>query len=51
MPMGRNLAPEVLQSKLMQALEGLPGVYVIADDILITGETGTHISALTWRKL
>lgn len=35
MPMGISLAPEVFQRK---ALEGLQGIYVIADDILITGE-------------
>ncbi|KAK7901627.1 hypothetical protein WMY93_018396 [Mugilogobius chulae] len=41
MPMGISPAPEVFQRKLMQALEGLPGVYVIADDVLITGEGDT----------
>lgn len=45
MPMGISPAPEVFQRKLMQALEGLPGVYVIADDILITGEGDTQEKA------
>lgn len=38
MPMGISPAPEVFQRKLMQALEGLPQVYIIADDVLIMGE-------------
>ncbi|XP_028809432.1 uncharacterized protein K02A2.6-like isoform X2 [Denticeps clupeoides] len=44
MPMGISPAPEVFQRKLSQALEGLQGIYVIADDILITGE------GETWEK-
>ncbi|KAL1279371.1 hypothetical protein QQF64_026044 [Cirrhinus molitorella] len=43
MPMGISPAPEVFQRKLSQALEGLQGIYVIADDILITGEDGCEI--------
>ncbi len=39
--MGISTAPEVFQRKLSQALEGLQGIYVIADDILITGEGET----------
>ena len=45
LPMGISPAPEVFQRKLMQALEGLPGVYIIADDILITGEGDTQEEA------
>lgn len=45
MPMGISPAPEIFQRKLMQALEGLPGVYVIADDVLITGEGNTQEKA------
>ena len=41
MPMGISPAPEVFQRKLMEALEGLPGIYIIADDVLITGEGET----------
>ncbi|XP_023815343.1 uncharacterized protein K02A2.6-like isoform X2 [Oryzias latipes] len=41
MPMGISPAPEVFQRRLMQALENLPGTYVIADDILITGKGDT----------
>uniref|UniRef100_A0A671XRU6 ribonuclease H n=1 Tax=Sparus aurata TaxID=8175 RepID=A0A671XRU6_SPAAU len=45
MPMGISPAPEVFQRKLMQALEGLPGIHIIADDVLITGEGETMQSA------
>ena len=45
MPMGISPAPEVFQCKLMQALEGLPGIYIIADDVLITREGETWQSA------
>ncbi|KAL6471864.1 hypothetical protein MHYP_G00205140 [Metynnis hypsauchen] len=38
MPMGISPAPEVFQHRLTQALDGLPGVHTIADDILIIGE-------------
>lgn len=38
MPMGISPAPEVFQHRLTQALDGLPGVRIIADDILIIGE-------------
>lgn len=41
MPMGISPAPEIFQQRLTQALEGLPGIYIIADDILITGEGDT----------
>lgn len=35
MPMGISPAPEVFQRKLTQALDGLLGLYIIADDVLI----------------
>ena len=35
--MGMSPAPEIFQRKLNQAMEGLPGVKIIADDILIVG--------------
>ncbi|KAL6471877.1 hypothetical protein MHYP_G00205270 [Metynnis hypsauchen] len=38
MPMGISPAPEVFQHRLTQALDGLPGVRTIADDILIIVE-------------
>lgn len=41
MPMGISPAPEVFQRMLTQALEGLQGVHIIADDVLITGEGET----------
>ena len=39
LPFGITSAPEVFQDKMEQLLEGLPGVEVIMDDILIHGET------------
>lgn len=43
--MGISPAPEVFQRMLTQALEGLPGIYLIADDVLITGEGDTQETA------
>ena len=40
LPFGMN-APEYFQHRLDQAIEGLPGVRTVADDILITGEGDT----------
>ena len=37
MPFGISPAPECFQRKLDQTLEGLEGIYKVADDILITG--------------
>lgn len=37
MPFGIKSAPEVFQQRISQALEGLDGVAVIADDILVYG--------------
>ena len=37
MPFGISPAPECFQPKLDQNLEGLEGIYKVADDILITG--------------
>lgn len=45
MPMGISPAPEVFQRKLTQALDGLPGLYIIADDVLITGQGETQEAA------
>ncbi|XP_072033381.1 uncharacterized protein [Amphiura filiformis] len=45
LPFGVSPAPEVFQQTLDQNLEGLQGLYKIADDILITGK-GRH-----WNKL
>ena len=39
LPFGITSAPEIFQDKMEQLLEGLPGVEVIMDDILIHGET------------
>ena len=40
MPMGIKSAPEVYQQRMEQVFEGLPGVKVIMDDIIIHGRTG-----------
>ena len=41
LPFGISPAPEYFQHRLDQAIEGLPGVRTVADDILITGEGDT----------
>ncbi|XP_033107938.1 uncharacterized protein K02A2.6-like [Anneissia japonica] len=41
MPFGISPAPEIFQQKLDQNLEGFDGVFIIADDILITGRGDT----------
>ena len=41
MPFGISPAPEYFQHRLDQAIEGLPGVRTVADDILIAGEGDT----------
>lgn len=41
MPFGISPAPEIFQCHLDQNLEGLPGMYKIADDILIVGRGNT----------
>lgn len=46
MPFGIATAPEEYQHRQHEALEGLPGIYVIADDILITGQGETREEAL-----
>ena len=38
LPLGVSPATEIFQMRIHQFLEGLPGVFVIADDILIAGE-------------
>ncbi|KAJ8375051.1 hypothetical protein SKAU_G00056310 [Synaphobranchus kaupii] len=45
MPMGISPAPEIFQRKLTQALEDLPGLYIIGDDVLITGQGETQEAA------
>ena len=39
LPFGINSAQEVMQKKMEQAYEGLDGVHVLVDDILITGKS------------
>ena len=38
MPYGISPAPEYFLQRLDQNLEGLPGIYRIADDLLVTGQ-------------
>ena len=38
MPFGIKPAPEILQRRLEEALEGLPGVKNIHDDVIMYGE-------------
>lgn len=45
MPYGISPAPECFQQKLDQCLEGLTGMYKIADDILIIGQGDTEEEA------
>ena len=45
MPFGINTAPEEFQRRQHQALEGLPGVKSIHDDILVIGEGKTLAEA------
>jgi hypothetical protein len=46
MPFGIATAPEEYQRRQHEVLEGLPGIHVIADDILITGQGETQEEAL-----
>ena len=46
MQFGISPASEYIQYMLDQALEGLPGIHTIADDILVTGESETHEEAV-----
>ena len=45
MPYGISPAPEYFQQKLDQNLQGLPDIYRIADDLLITGQGDIHEEA------
>ena len=41
LPFGINLAPEEFECKLQEKLDGLPGVIVLRDDILVVGNGET----------
>ena len=45
MPYGISPAPECFQQRLDQYLEGVKGVYKIADDLLIIGQGDTDVEA------
>lgn len=46
MPFGITPAPEIFQSRLDQAIANLPGVYTVADDLLVIGEGPTKEAAI-----
>ena len=46
MPFGINSAPEVFQRKMNEAIEGLQGIHVIADDFLVVGYGDTYMAAV-----
>ena len=41
LPYGLSVSSEIFQRRLMQALEGLPGVVTVADDIIVMGRGST----------
>ena len=41
LPFGISPAPEIFQQRLTQNLEGLAGIHIVADDVLITGRGKT----------
>ena len=45
MPFGLSSSPEEFQRRLSDALDGLNGVTVVADDILVYGKGATHEEA------
>lgn len=51
MPMGISPVPEVFQHRLTQALDELPGVRIIPNDILIIGEGENDKMAVRDHKL
>ncbi len=46
LPFGITSAPEIYQKKMVQLLEGLPGVKTVMDDILVYGDENTHDARL-----
>lgn len=46
MPFGLKVAPEIFQRKLNDAIADLPGVFSVADDILVAGEGATYQQAV-----
>lgn len=45
-PLGVSSPGEIFQQRLHEAVEGLDGVYTIADDILVTGTGDTMQEAI-----
>ena len=45
MPFGIAPAPEIFQRWLDSAVQGIPGVYTVADDILVIGKSTTDTDA------
>lgn len=46
MPFGISIAQEVFQRTLHEVISHLPGVFVIANDILVAGERKTYQQAV-----
>lgn len=46
LPFGLSCSPEIFQQKLQQALQGLDGIEVLVDDILIAGRGNTETEAV-----
>jgi hypothetical protein len=46
MPFGLKVVPEMFQRKLKDAIADLPGVFAVADDILVAGEGATYQQAV-----
>jgi len=45
LPFGLNVSSEIFQKRLLQALEGLDGVFCVADDIIVFGRGDTKEQA------
>lgn len=46
LPFGLSVSPEIFFKRLVMALEGLEGVYALADDVLICGRGATRVEAI-----
>ena len=47
MPFGISPASEIFQLRLHESVQGFPGVYAIADDILVAGNKDTLLETIT----
>ena len=46
LPFGLSVSPEIFQRELNHMIDGIPGIFLIADDILIIGEGETDQAAV-----